>query len=98
MSSESQSSSTTDRALLLPILLGLFSLCGILLVLTLGRFRSDRSLAPAADTPTPFQYQLIGTEPGVSTADPATGESVIETADGASNSPAPALATAFDEV
>lgn len=92
MSSESQSSPTTDRALLLPILLGLFSLCGILLVLTLGRFRSDRSLAPAADTPTPFQYQLIGTEPGVSTADPATGESAIETADGASNSPAPALA------
>ncbi len=69
-----ESKPTLDRSTLLPILLGVFSLFGILLVFLLGRVTSGRNNVPAPDTATPFKYQLIGTEPGISTSEPITEE------------------------
>jgi hypothetical protein len=74
MSLEPKTNLTSDRSILLPILLGIFSLCGILLVFVIGRMSSARNALPAADTATPFKYQLIGTEPGISTAELVTEE------------------------
>lgn len=57
----------------------MFSLFGILLVFMIGRFNANRPAMPAESTPTPFKYQLIGTEPGISTAEitlePGSGDS-----------------------
>lgn len=58
-----------DRTTLFPILLGVFSLFGILLVFMIGRYHANRPAVPAPATATPFKYQLIGTEPGISTAE-----------------------------
>ena len=75
MNSEPENKPTFDRTTLLPIILAAFSLFGILLVFMIGRFNANRPPAPAESTPTPFKYQLIGTEPGISTAEiTATGE------------------------
>jgi hypothetical protein len=81
MDPESQGRPSLDPSLLLPILLGGFSLLGILLVLFLGRFGAGQSAAPEADTATPFKYLLIGTEPGIAspeteTSTPFEGDSV----------------------
>jgi hypothetical protein len=73
MSSDPENKPTLDRSTLLPILLGVFSLFGILLVFAIGRLNSGGNALPPEDTVTPFKYQLIGTEPGVSTAE-LTGE------------------------
>jgi hypothetical protein len=69
MDPEIEKKPTFDISVLLPVLLGVFSLLGILMVFMLGRFNENRALAPAEDTPTPFKYQLIGTEPGISTSE-----------------------------
>lgn len=75
MNSEPENKPSFDRTTLLPIVLAAFSLFGILLVFMIGRFNANRPPAPAESTPTPFKYQLIGTEPGISTAEiTATGE------------------------
>jgi hypothetical protein len=58
-----------DISVLLPVLLGVFSLAGILMVFMIGRFNANRPPAPAEDTATPFKYQLVGTEPGISTSE-----------------------------
>jgi hypothetical protein len=81
MSDEPETNLTTDRSLLLPILLGVFSLCGILLVFVIGRINSSRSPLPVLDTATPFKYQLIGTEPGISTAEPTLDPNSPENSD-----------------
>lgn len=69
MNSGPETKPTLDRSTLLPILLGGFSLLGILIVFVIGRINSGRSAVPTEDTATPFKYQLIGTEPGISTAE-----------------------------
>ena len=74
MSSDPETKPALDRSTLLPILLGVFSLFGILLVFAIGRFNSERNALPAEDTATPFRYLLIGTEPGVSTSEALTPE------------------------
>ena len=54
-----------DRGLLVPILLGVFSLFGICLVLVLGRLGVARARVTESDTATPFQYIFLGTEPAI---------------------------------
>jgi hypothetical protein len=76
MDPQPENKPTLDIATLLPILLAVFSLFGILVVFMIGRFNANRPVAPAEDTPTPFKYQLIGTEPGISTAETTTAEIV----------------------
>ncbi|HXF84671.1 MAG TPA: hypothetical protein VNK49_04715 [Anaerolineales bacterium] len=65
---------TFDRSLLVPIFLGGFSLFGIALVLLLGRLNAARIPAPVSDTPTPFTYLFLGTEPGIFTPSPEVTE------------------------
>lgn len=77
MTLEPGTNHTPDRSLLLPILLAVFSLCGILMVFVIGRVTAARNALPPENTATPFKYQLIGTEPGVSTAEPLTEEPVL---------------------
>lgn len=76
MSNEPESNSAPDRSILPPILLGGFSLFGILLVFVIGNMSSGRNAVPVEETATPFKYQLIGTEPGISTAELITGEPI----------------------
>src|SRR5215203_4587083 len=63
--------SVFDRGLLIPVLVGLFSVCGICFVLAAMRFNPARSAIATEQTSTPFQYLFIGTEPVLATA---TGE------------------------
>ena len=58
---------TLNRELLIPILLGGFSVIGIIVVLMIGR--SLNAPAEVAMTPssTPFQYIYLGTEPAITT-------------------------------
>jgi hypothetical protein len=66
---------TIDRSILLPIILGGFSIIGIIVVLLIGR--SLNSPPPVSTTPsaTAFQYIYLGTEPAITT--PLTEESGI---------------------
>lgn len=59
-----------DTTLLIPILFGLFSMFGICLVILLGYFVDSRRGAAHLETATPFEFVLLGTEPGFSTAIP----------------------------
>jgi len=52
-----------DRELLLPILVGGFSILGIILVLLIGRLNASRAAFIVVDTETPFKYIFLGTEP-----------------------------------
>lgn len=72
MNPEPEKKPIFDRTIYIPLLLGVLSLCGILLVFVIGRVNAERPLAPVEDSPTPFKYQLIGTEPGISTSEPLT--------------------------
>jgi hypothetical protein len=63
-----------DRGLLIPIILGIFSIFGICLVLVLGRIASSRASVTPEDTATPFLYLFIGTEPAVVSATPEDDE------------------------
>ncbi len=65
---------TFDRGLILPILLGAFSLFGICLVLLLVRLSTFRAVTEVEETSTPFQYLFLGTEPGISTTTPEEDE------------------------
>ena len=76
-----------DRITLPPILIGVLSVFGIILVLLIGQFNANRPAVPAEDTATPFKYQLIGTEPGISTAETLEPGS----SDGSSDSSSPGL-------
>lgn len=55
-----------DRGIVIPIIVGVFSLCGICAVLGMLRL-SSKPVAVAEQTSTPFQYLFIGTEPILST-------------------------------
>lgn len=59
-----------DVAVLIPIAIGFFSVFGICLVLLLGSLANSRGAGASLETATPFDYILLGTEPGVSTAIP----------------------------
>jgi hypothetical protein len=67
-----------DREIILPILFGGLSVIGIAAVFIVGRLSDTRRSVPAADTATPFRFEYLGTEPGLSTLTPE-----------ATNTPAP---------
>lgn len=56
-----------DRELLVPILIGAFSILGIVAVLIVGRAMNAPAEVAATPSATPFQYVYLGTEPAVST-------------------------------
>ena len=76
-----------DIGLLGPLILGGLSLAGILLIFFSG-VAAPRATVEAGDTPTPFRYIYLGTEPGLSTLTPEP------TATDAPNFPRPSFATA----
>ncbi|MCC6300164.1 MAG: hypothetical protein IT314_12770 [Anaerolineales bacterium] len=59
-----------DRSLMPPLVFGAFSLFGICLVLTLARLSAFPGVTPVEATSTPFQFLLLGTEPGFTTLTP----------------------------
>ena len=72
--SEMNDRPTFDRGLLIPIILGVFSVFGICLVLILGRISASRESVIPEDTATPFLYMFLGTEPAVVSATPEEEE------------------------
>src|SRR5262245_2126127 len=63
-----------DRGLLIPIILGVFSVFGICLVLVLGRIAASRESVTPEVTATPFLYMFLGTEPAVVSETPEVDE------------------------
>ncbi len=59
-----------DRATLIPLILGVFAVFGICLVILLSQLNSSRSSAETIETPTPFKFIFLGTEPGNTTLTP----------------------------
>lgn len=68
---------TFDRGLILPIILGGFSIFGICLVLLLARLSTFRAVTEVESTSTPFQFLFLGTEPGISTTTPEEEEEEV---------------------
>ncbi len=67
-----------DRDLLLPILVGGFSIFGIIIILLIGRLNASRASVVVVDTETPFKYIFLGTEPLNSTGSPeASGTELL---------------------
>lgn len=58
---------TFDRGILLPILLGGFSIIGIIIVLFVGRSLNSPPPVSASPSATQFQYLYLGTEPAIIT-------------------------------
>lgn len=69
-----------DSGLIPPIVLGAFSLFGICLVLLVVQLGTFRAATPVENTSTPYQYVLIGTEPGFTTLTPEDEPTVEEEA------------------
>ena len=68
-----------DRDLLLPILLGGFSILGIIIILLIGRLNAARASVIAVETETPFKYIFLGTEPINPTESPEASETALLT-------------------
>jgi len=70
-----------DRELLLPILLGGFSILGIIVILLIGRLSATRAsgIVNETETETPFKYILLGTEPLLSPESPEASETELST-------------------
>ena len=86
-----------DRELLLPILLGGFSILGIIIILLMGRLSAARASVVVNETETPFKYIYLGTEPVLSPESPEASETELLTDspfDG-STPPAPGTASAL---
>ena len=77
-----------DRELLLPILLGGFSILGIIIILLMGRLSAARASVVVDETETPFKYIYLGTEPVLSPESPEASETELLT-DIAFDSPTP---------
>src|SRR5690349_20855791 len=58
---------TIDRGILLPIILGGFSIIGIIVVLLIGRSLNSPPPVSASPSATAFQYIYLGTEPAITT-------------------------------
>jgi len=58
---------TLDRGIWLPILLGGFSIIGIIVVLLVGRSLNSPPPVSASPSATAFQYVFLGTEPAITT-------------------------------
>ncbi|MDQ3006722.1 MAG: hypothetical protein M3R47_15240 [Chloroflexota bacterium] len=56
-----------DRGLVIPALIGIFSVIGIISVLLINRYVTSRAIVPMTATVTPFKYIFLGTEPAIST-------------------------------
>ena len=56
-----------DRGLLIPALIGVFSVIGIFSVLLFNRYNTARAAVTGTPTETPFKYIFLGTEPAIST-------------------------------
>lgn len=56
-----------DRGLLIPALIGVFSVIGIVSVLLFNRYNTARAAVTGTPTETPFKYIFLGTEPSIST-------------------------------
>ncbi len=76
-----------DLNTLFPIGLGALSLFGICLVLLVGRLGASRAETLQVQTSTPFDYVLLGTEPGISTMEVETPEPGFPDSSGSSGSP-----------
>src|SRR5690242_3738522 len=59
--------SAFDRSVLIPLLLGGFSLVGIVAVLLIGRSMNTPAEVPVTPSATRFQYVFLGTEPVITT-------------------------------
>src|SRR5512143_44022 len=80
-----------NRELIFPILLGGFSIIGIVAVLLLGRSLSASREAPMTPSATPFRYLFLGTEPAITT--PLVEGSEIVTSDQSSIDVLPSATT-----
>ena len=58
---------TLDRSILIPLLLGGFSIVGIIVVLLVGRALSSPAEVVVTPSATSFQFLYLGTEPAIST-------------------------------
>ena len=67
-----------DRGFLIPIVIGVFSVVGIVFVFLAGRYNASRADISVTETETPFKYIFLGTEPGIST-EPSPDESATPT-------------------
>lgn len=56
-----------DRSILIPILIGGFSVVGIIVVLMIGRRLNSPAEVPVTPSATRFQYLYLGTEPAITT-------------------------------
>ena len=80
--------------MIIPILLGFFSVGGLCIVLLFGRLNNSRISVQTNDTSTPFEYVYLGTEPGIfeptleETEPPAVTETPLE-----DDAPRPPLST-----
>jgi hypothetical protein len=68
-----------DRELLLPILVGGFSIFGIIIILLIGRLNASRASVDVIETETPFKYIFLGTEPLNSTGSPEASGTELAT-------------------
>ena len=81
-----------DQGILLPILVGGFSIFGILIILLVGRLNASRPSVIVVETETPFKYIFLGTEPVNLTQSPEASGTELLT-DIPFDSPTPALGT-----
>lgn len=86
-----------DRSLLIPILIGFFSIFGICLVLIVGRIASARARVDVEVTSTPFQYIFLGTEPAIVSATPEEDGEIGGEGDQAESPEATVTAISFFE-
>lgn len=56
-----------SRDLMIPILIGVFSIVGIVVTLLIGRTLNSPAEVPMTPSATPFQYVFLGTEPAITT-------------------------------